>query len=404
VAAGAAGAGGAPAGTGTPVRVSGPYGAWCWFADPRAVYFHGSTYAGWVDRGGYVVVGSFRGGHAIHKRIAHPAPDGLHDDHDNPGLLVEPDGRITAFYSHHNGGSLFWRRTRHPEDIGSWGKEHTVPTRTAENTYAKPIWLSAEKTAYLFWRGNRQPRFSTRDKHGQWADGRVLLSNPGANPYMKIASNGKDTIGFAFTNDHPRDADVTNIYYARYKRGKIRHTDGRPIRSLDSGPFTPSEADEVYDAHAHQDRHAWIWDVAIAPNGQPVLVFATFSDDQSMHRYEYARWDGSRWRVHPIVESGGTITRVHVERWYSGGVTLDHRDPRIVYGSVQRGDHHEIERFTTGDRGVTWSRKPITSGSPTDNVRPFVPWGLPKGSHQVLWMRGDYNRFENFFTTIVATP
>jgi hypothetical protein len=24
--------------------------------------------------------------------------------------------------------------------------------------------------------------------------------------------------------------------------------------------------------------------------------------------------------------------------------------------------------------------------------------------HRVLWMRGDYNRFENFFTAIVALP
>src|ERR1041384_1876215 len=34
-------------------------GAWCWFSDPRAIYFkgqHSRTYAGWVDSCGNIVV------------------------------------------------------------------------------------------------------------------------------------------------------------------------------------------------------------------------------------------------------------------------------------------------------------------------------------------------------------
>ncbi len=37
-------------------------GAWCWFADPRAVYFEGKhkrTYTGWVDRYGDVCIGYY---------------------------------------------------------------------------------------------------------------------------------------------------------------------------------------------------------------------------------------------------------------------------------------------------------------------------------------------------------
>ena len=37
-------------------------GAWCWFSDPRAIYFNGKyrrTYAGWIDQAGNVMVGFY---------------------------------------------------------------------------------------------------------------------------------------------------------------------------------------------------------------------------------------------------------------------------------------------------------------------------------------------------------
>uniref|UniRef100_UPI003EB917B9 hypothetical protein n=1 Tax=Cellulophaga fucicola TaxID=76595 RepID=UPI003EB917B9 len=37
-------------------------GSWCWFSDPRAVYFEGKykrTYGGWVDNYGNITVGYY---------------------------------------------------------------------------------------------------------------------------------------------------------------------------------------------------------------------------------------------------------------------------------------------------------------------------------------------------------
>src|SRR6185436_18199758 len=37
-------------------------GAWCWFSDPRAIYFkgrHSRTYGGWVDSSGSIIVGVY---------------------------------------------------------------------------------------------------------------------------------------------------------------------------------------------------------------------------------------------------------------------------------------------------------------------------------------------------------
>jgi hypothetical protein len=378
-------------------------GAWCWFADPRAVYAFGRTYIGWVDGQGYVVVATLRDGKVRRTRIAHPGPMGFRDDHDDPALLVEPDGRITAFYSHHNGPFMLYRTTKNPHDVKSWGPEQAVPTHRGQNTYANPVRLSSESKTYLFFRGDVQPTFATRSSKGKWSPAQTLVSNPGENPYMKVASNDRDRIGFAFTNGHPR-GPVTSIYYARYREGMIEHTDGRPIKPLAKAPFTPAEADVVYDAHAHGDRRAWIHDVAFTGSGRPIVVYATFSADGFSHRYEYARWTGQRWKSFALAEAGGPITTDGVERHYSGGVVLDHRDPRTVYASVQRGSEHEIVKFVTRNGGKTFTRTPITSASPTDNVRPFMPRNLPEGNDELLWMRGFYDRYRAFQTSIVARP
>ena len=43
-------------------REAGVSGAWCWFGDPRAVYYQGAhrrTYVGWIDRAGSIQVSSY---------------------------------------------------------------------------------------------------------------------------------------------------------------------------------------------------------------------------------------------------------------------------------------------------------------------------------------------------------
>src|ERR1700712_1889898 len=48
-------------GAGRPVAqsVSKGFGAWCWFADPRAVELAGRTYVGWLDEHGNVLVATY---------------------------------------------------------------------------------------------------------------------------------------------------------------------------------------------------------------------------------------------------------------------------------------------------------------------------------------------------------
>src|SRR5687768_9845044 len=110
--------------TGESYRSFTQNGAWCWFSDPRAIYYagdHRRTYSGWVDSLGSIVVGAYdhdNGSirtHTLHHRLER-------DDHDNPSLFMDNDGKLMVFYSKHSTGNspIFLARAKNPEDIAEW--------------------------------------------------------------------------------------------------------------------------------------------------------------------------------------------------------------------------------------------------------------------------------------------
>jgi PKD repeat protein len=380
-------------------------GAWSWFADPRAVHYQGAhrrTYVGWVARDGDVKVSAYDHD-TLTKTTALVAPSVQVDDHANPAIQILPDGRVRAYFSPHTGTPMWYRTTLAPEDVSAWGPAVTMPENTAGSrgfTYPNPMRLAAEGRTYLFWRGgDYNPNFATQaDGSDSWTPVRRLVSVPGARPYVKYDSDGESTIHIAFTNAHPAESTNVNIYYAAYRDGALRRADGTPIGTLGT-PIVPSAADVVFD----EPYDAWIHDVAHDAQGRPVLVFAAFPTD-SDHRYLYARWTGQRWVTRPITAAGGSISEDLREPFYSGGITLDHEDPRTVYLSRQVGAAWEVETWTTPDGGDSWSVEAVTAGSDTKNVRPVSPRGmLPfSGDMNVLWMRGRYPYFLTYQTSIAT--
>jgi hypothetical protein len=376
-------------------------GAWSWFGDPRAVTHDGRTYVGWVDQEGDVKVSSYD--HTTGERVTAVLQARLNqDDHANPSLQVRPDGRLVVFYSRHVGPSMHYRVSSQPGDVTSWDPPQTVPTNTPGirgYTYPNPIRLEGEDANYLFWRGgNYNPTFSVQqDGETTWSPARTLITMPGQRPYVKYDSSGGDTVHVAYTNAHPAESGDVNIYYVRIRGGTIEHADGQDIGPLDV-PISPGAGDLVFD----QPENAWVHDVAADPSGNPVIVFASFPSAGD-HRYQYARWNGTAWEVHPVTAAGGTFREDGGSPLYSGGLTLDHEDPSRVYLSRQVGvDAWQVETWTTADGGATWtSVAQTTSGK---NVRPVSPRGMAAtgGDMSVIWMKGGYPSYVSYDTSIQA--
>jgi BNR repeat-containing family member len=132
---------------GAGIGVWGP-GAWSWFADPRAVRIVGQydqTYVGWIDWQGAIVVGAYDPQFGVRRTtvIGQLYPD----DHASPAILAEPDGRLTVFWSAHNGSVMNYRTTLRPEDISEFGPDQVVSSHLPGGlgfTYPNPVLLPAE--------------------------------------------------------------------------------------------------------------------------------------------------------------------------------------------------------------------------------------------------------------------
>ena len=322
------------------------------------------------------------------------------DDHINPSLLMLPGGRLMAFLSNHNGQRLYYRIATDPESIIRWGKLRRIRTNSRGGrgfTYPNPV-LSG-KQLYLFWRGgNWQPTYSRILRGGRWARARTLVrGGAGQRPYSKYAPARGGGVLMAFNPAHPREGG-SSLYFAKLKNGSLVRASGRRIAGPSKLPIRAGRATLIH-SQARTGLASWVQDVAATRSGRPVIVYSVYPSQQH-HQYRYARWNGRRWRRHIIVrDAGGTIS-TSFEGHYSGGITLDHRNPSIVYLSRKVGRVFEVEVWRTRNGGRTWSRRAITSRSPTDNVRPVAPRGLEAGESEVIWMRGNYGRYRTFHTTI----
>lgn len=386
-------------------------GAWCWFSDPRAIYFkgkHSRTYAPWVDSSGNIIVGFYD--HDL-KRIETKV---LHenfekDDHDNPSLFMDRKGKLMVFYSKHaTNEPIYLVKTKQAEDISEWespalldvNDQIAYPGLSHTYTYTNICQLATEKDKlFLFWRGaDFKPNFSVSEDGGKvWSPGKILILPDriykDRRPYLKVASNHKDVIHFAFTDGHPNVEPTNSIYYAKYRGNALYKASGEKIADWSALPIQPKLVDMVYDASKTNEK-AWIWDVAENKDGEPVIVYSRFPND-SNHVYYYSVWNNNQWNNYKLINSGPWFPQTpegkkEREPNYSGGIVLDHEDPSILYLSRLKNKKFEIEKWETPNKGIDWSVEAITDNSENNNVRPFVIRNYSANdSLKVLWMNAE---------------
>lgn len=420
-------------------------GAWSWFMDERAIVHDGKLIVGSVR-----AVGDFRNvgdpdwgnvevavydlaSGATARTVLHRHYE--QDDHDNPAFLPLDDGRYLAVYTKHGMERRVYYRFSELRDPLTWGPafEFETPGRSAtarrgDNvTYSNLFRLPSGRILNFFRGPDLDPNYMYSDDSGQsWRyGGRLLRGRDGYSPYLKYAfdDRGSGTIHFIATDDHPRNYD-NSIYHGFLRDGHIHLSDGTRRAKLSADTSVEVAAwDLTRVFQGDPDNVAWVIDLALDDARQPYAVFSVQKDGRGLprgqggtdHRFHYARWNGSSWRVHEIAYAG---TRLYPgEDDYTGLAALDPDDPDVVYIStdadpatgaplVSRADglrHRELYRGTTADAGATWRWEPITANSSADNLRPIVPrWADPRTA--LVWMRGTYQSNRGQWTTaVVAT-
>jgi len=390
-------------------------GAWCWYADPRAIHYENaagtinSTYNAYID-----VHGSIKA--TQHNFLTGKSNEVLirsyfqPDDHDVPSFLVLPDERIMIFYSRHTDEPCFYYRiSRKAGDITSLGAEIKIPT-AANTTYPSPFILSDDPThIYLCWRGiNWHPtiaKLSIPDSNDNlsvvWGPYQMVQST-GARPYAKYCSNGKDKIFVTYTTGHP-DNEYPNYIYYNYIdinalqlkdiTGTVLSTIANGAHNVNKTTYPTTYPNAMVDVPTNQ--RDWVWQTALGKDGLPVVAMVQISNDKNTHNYYYAKWTGSTWRKTFLAYGGGKFHQsADLELCYSGGMALDDTNANIVYCSVPvagtSGNVYEIVKYTIGADGTKTDSAKITSNSALNNSRPFIVLNSANSPLRLTWMHGNY--------------
>ncbi|MDD4993733.1 MAG: BNR-4 repeat-containing protein [Paludibacter sp.] len=390
-------------------------GAWCWFADPRALHYENaggtinSTYIGYIDVHGNIKATQHnfltgKNNEVLIRSYFQP------DDHDNPSFLILPDERVMIFYSRHTDEACFYYRiSKKAGDITSLGAEMKIVT--ADNTtYPSPFILSDDPThIYLCWRGiNWHPtiaKLSIPDAQDNvsvvWGPYQMVQST-GARPYCKYTSNGKDKLYLTYTTGHP-DNEYPNYVYFNYVdintlqlkdiTGTVLSTIANGVHNVNKTTYPASYPNAVVDAPT--DQRDWVWQTALDKDGLPVIAMVQISNDKLTHNYYYAKWTGTSWRKTFLANAGGKFHQTAgLELCYSAGLAIDDANPNIVYASIPvtgtSGSVYELMKYTIGADGTITSSEQITTNSTLNNVRPFIVANSGNSPFRLVWMHGNY--------------
>lgn len=398
-------------------------GAWCWFADPRALHYENASgtinasYLGYID---------------VHGNIKATQVDFLHnrrtevlirsafqpDDHNNPTFVVLPDERVMIFYTRHTDEPKIWYRVSvRPGDISQLGEEKFISVEN-NTTYPSPFILSDDPThIYLCWRGiSWHPtlaRITMPDAHDNVTvdfGPRQLVQSTGARPYAKYLSNGKDKIYLAYTTGHP-DNEMPNWLYFNVvdiNKGNgpiLKDIKGNTLKTVADGVFRVNKSDDYLAQYPYTvvDHTAgvrnWVWQIALDTNENPVIAYTHIDNAKTSHAYHYGRWTGEAWTDAWVQHAGHAFHQNwnRTERCYTGGMALDPDNIHDLYlsiptanGAYDKDGVYEIWKYTLGDDGKVASTEQVTRHSAKNNARPFILPGSKNSPLRLAWMYGDY--------------
>ncbi len=402
-------------------------GAWCWFADPRALHYKNPSgsinmsWLGYIDVHGNIKATQYdfnknEKNEVLVRSYFQP------DDHNNPTFLVLPDERVLIIYSRHTDEPAFYYRvSKKPGDITDLGEEKKIVTKN-NTTYPSPFILSDDpEHFYLCWRGiGWHPtiaRFTLPDAEdnvvADWGPFQMVQSS-GARPYAKYHSNGKDKIFFTYTTGHPDNEmpnwlymNVVNINASKSADGKtgidpqLEDIKGNFLSKISNGKFHVNKTNEyrkkypITVVEAPQGYRDWVWQITTDKNMNPVIAMVRINDKKDSHEYDYVKWTGSDWRITPLAHAGGHFhASPQTERCYSGGEAIDPANPNEMYLSLPTNGKHgriyEIWKYKLADNGIVEYKEQMTKDSEKNNIRPYILQDSEGSPLRLAWMNGDY--------------
>ncbi len=372
-------------------------GAWCWFADPRAISYKGRTFIGCIDVHGNIKAIML---HESKKTEVLVRSNFQPDDHDNPTFLVLPDERIMIIYSRHTDEACFYYRiSKNKCDITELGEEKMLKT-DHNTTYPSLFIMENDKEhIYLCYRGvNWHPtcaRLTMPDENDEiefdvkpFQIVKSTVQGAGCRPYAKYVSDGKSKIHMVYSSTHPDNVCPVCIYYSclDVTDFTLYDIEGNVLKDkIDEAPFTVTgyETDPrfVVDPYTKSKR-GWVWDVMVGDRGVSAAI-VNISEDKITQHYYYTYYKNGEWKK-LFIGNAHKFHRSDTEFCYGGGMSLDRDYEGVVYVSIPLGTAFEIVKYIIDEEDHV-TRKVMTKYSELNNIRPYK---IKQGP--LVWMSGDY--------------
>lgn len=315
---------------------------------------------------------------------------GVDDPHDNPSLMIAPDGRLWVFVAGRakvRPGHVYRSVTPYDtsafEHVGAW-----------EFTYPQPMHFG-EKGFLLFYtvyeyndkKIRNRNLFITRSADGvTWEKGRPLARLSGS---YQVSGRSGDRIG-TFFNRHP-DGDVnrrTDLYYLQSENlGDTWTTaDGTPVAT----PLTQADNPARVRALSNEGKLMYGMDLNFDAEGRPVLLYLTSQGaqpgpDSGDREWWVSHWTGESWRHVKLTTSTHN---------YDTGCLLIGADGWRVIGPTAQGPQPwgtggEIEEWLSQDKGLTWSLSRQVTRASTSNHSYARRVSNGRSPFDVLWADGN---------------
>lgn len=371
-------------------------GAWCWFADPRAISYKGRTFIGCIDVHGNIKAIMLHEGKKTEVLVRSNFQP---DDHDNPTFLVLPDERIMIIYSRHTDEPCFYYRiSKNKCDITDLGEEKVL--KTNHNTTYPSLFIMENdpEHIYLCYRGvNWHPtcaRLTMPDENDNiefdvepFQIVHSTVQGAGCRPYAKYVSDGKSKIHMVYSSTHPDNVCPVCIYYSclDVTEFKLYDIEGNLLKAdVDKEPFTVTgyETDPKFVVDPYiTSKRGWVWDVNVT-DGRVSAAIVNISEDKITQHYYYTYYKDGNWKK-VFIGNAHKFHRSNTEFCYGGGMSLDRDYEGVVYVSAPMGTAFEIIKYTISEEGV--KRQFMTTYSELNNIRPYK---IKQGP--LVWMNGDY--------------
>ncbi|WP_420415932.1 BNR-4 repeat-containing protein [Marinovum algicola] len=375
-------------------------GAWTWFNDPRALSVQGIPFIGGVnDRSEFFVKAEGQAQFTLQPE--HYAQD----DHDNPSFIQLRDGRVRAFWCHHNAAEIYTRVTTNPvrtaADLQTWDAAVNLDSQFGRDfySYTNPIQLEGLPNAPLFLFSRTRTTNWTLHVAISYDDGDTWTTmdevlDPGDRPYFRVIKTSPTRLDICCNDGHPNEVTNNSTYHCFYD-GAWRASDGT---DLGAAPFAQADLTTVYDA-VSLSSNSWVWDIAVDATGAPCILFAVF-ESTTDHRYYFARWDAAAedWDYVEICEAGGYL--YPGETYYSGGIAFDHDDPMTVFAAREISGEWSIWRYHSDFLGYSWEGAQV-SRTLEKCFRPVVIRGQVE-EPRLAYVVGTYDDYTTFLTTITT--